>query len=221
MSYREVMERVAEAARKSGRAPDEITVVAVSKTMSTDDILAVYREGHRDFGENRAGELAAKAPELPDDIRWHFVGALQSNKARTVRGVVHLLHSMDRRSLAKAWMKGPGKPPPVLAQVNIGEEPQKSGLVPAEVEDALGWMEGMGLEVIGLMAIPPLPDAPEDSRPHFQRLRHLRDEVAARHPSVLGLSMGMTDDFEVAIAEGASVIRVGRAIFGPRKTTGA
>jgi len=221
MSYREVMERVAEAAGKSGRVPDEITVVAVSKTMSTADILAVYREGHRDFGENRAGELAAKAPELPDDIRWHFVGALQSNKARTVRGVVHLLHSMDRRSLAKAWMKGPGTPPPVLAQVNIGEEPQKSGLAPAEVEDALGWMEGMGLDVVGLMAIPPLPDDPEDSRPHFQRLRHLRDEVAVRHPAVLGLSMGMTDDFEVAIAEGASVIRVGRAIFGPRKTTGA
>ncbi len=221
MSYREVMERVAEAAGKSGRVPDEITVVAVSKTMSTDDILAVYREGHRDFGENRAGELAAKAPGLPDDIRWHFVGALQSNKARTARGVVHLLHSMDRRSLAKAWMKGPGKPPPVLAQVNIGEEPQKSGLAPAEVEDALGWMEAMGLDVIGLMAIPPLPDDPEDSRPHFRRLRHLRDEVAAHHPSVMGLSMGMTDDFEVAIAEGASVIRVGRAIFGPRKTTGA
>lgn len=221
MSYREVMERVAEAAGKSGRVSDEITVVAVSKTMSTDDILAVYREGHRDFGENRAGELAAKAPELPDDIRWHFVGALQSNKVRTVRGVVHLLHSMDRRSLAKAWMKGPGKPPPVLAQVNIGEEPQKSGLAPAEVEDALGWMEAMGLDVVGLMAIPPLPDDPEDSRPHFRRLRHLRDEVAARHPSVMGLSMGMTDDFEVAIAEGASVIRVGRAIFGPRKTTGA
>jgi len=221
MSYREVMERVATAAAESGRAPQEVTVVAVSKTMSVDDVLAVYEQGHRDFGENRADELADKAAALPGDIRWHFVGALQSNKARMVRGVVHLLHSMDRRSLGKAWLKGHGLAPPVLAQVNIGREAQKSGVDPTEVPAALEWMEMLGLDVRGLMAIPPVPDRPEDSREQFARLREIRDQVAPSHQSVVELSMGMTDDFEVAIAEGASIIRVGRAIFGPRKPTGA
>lgn len=220
MSYAEVMERVVAAASRAGRSPDEVTVVAVSKTMSKRDILAVYEQGHRDFGENRAGELAVKAPELPDDIRWHFVGALQSNKARTVRGVVDLLHSMDRRSLGKAWMKGHGMPPSILAQVNVGDEPQKSGVAATEVGSALDWMVDMGLDVRGLMTIPPLPESPEDSRAHFERLRRIRDEVSSTHPSVVELSMGMSDDFEVAIAEDASIIRVGRAIFGPRKPTG-
>jgi pyridoxal phosphate enzyme (YggS family) len=221
MSYGEVMERVAGAAQRAGRSVEEITVVAVSKTMSPADIMGVYDQGHRDFGENRAGELAEKTAELPEDIRWHFVGALQSNKARLVRGVVTLLHSMDRRSLGKAWMKGHGVPPPVLAQVNLGDETQKSGVDPEDVEGALEWMEGLGLVVRGLMAIPPIPDHPEDSRRHFVRLRELRDEVRSTQPDVTELSMGMTDDFEVAISEGASIIRVGRAIFGPRKSTGA
>ncbi len=109
----------------------------------------------------------------------------------------------------------------MLAQVNLGEEGQKSGVAPAEVGEAIEWMLGVGLDVRGLMAIPPAPTAPEDSRPYFERLRELRDEVVANHPAVTELSMGMTDDFEVAIAEGASIIRVGRAIFGPRNSTGA
>ena len=221
MSYAEVMSRVAAAAAGAGRHTEDITVVAVSKTMSPDDVLAVYEQGHRDFGENRAQELEEKAPRLPADIRWHFVGGLQSRKARTVRPIAHLLHSMDRRSLATAWLKGPGRAPPVLAQVNLGEEGQKSGVAPAEVGEAIEWMLGVGLDVRGLMAIPPIPAAPEDSRPYFERLRRLRDEVVATHPEVTELSMGMTDDFEVAVAEGASIIRVGRAIFGPRNSTGA
>jgi hypothetical protein len=221
MSYAEVMERVAAAAEAAGRSVGEITVVAVSKTFDPEDITAIYEQGHRDFGENRASELADKAAALPDDIRWHYVGALQSNKARSVRGVVHLLHSMDRRSLGKAWMKGRGPAPPVLAQVNVGEEPQKSGVEPAELPEALQWMESLGLDVRGLMAIPPIPERPEDSRRYFVTMREIRDEIAGDHPGVVEISMGMTDDFEIAIAEGASIIRVGRAIFGPRKTTGA
>lgn len=221
MSYQEVMERVASAANRADRRVGDITVVAVSKTMTPEDIMAVYEQGHRDFGENRAGELADKAPSLPEDIRWHFVGALQSNKARLVRGIVELLHSMDRPSLGKAWMKGHGLPPPVLAQVNVGDESQKSGVGFHQVPEAVAWMVEMGLDVRGLMAIPPLPERPEDSRPYFQTLRELRDRVAGTHPSVTELSMGMTDDFEVAIEEGASIIRVGRAIFGPRKQSGA
>lgn len=221
VSYREVMDRVATAAEEAGRSAGEITVVAVSKTMSPEDVLAVYEQGHRDFGENRAGELVEKADALPDDIRWHFVGALQSNKARSARGVVGLLHSMDRRSLGKAWMKGQGLPAPVLLQVNVGDEGQKSGVAVDEVVPALVWMGELGLDVRGLMTIPPLPETPEESRRHFVTMRNIRDEVVAEHSSVVELSMGMTDDFEVAIAEGASIIRVGRAIFGPRKPTGA
>lgn len=209
------------AAEAAGRSSDEITVVAVSKTFSPDDIRSVYDQGHRDFGENRAGELAEKAGVLPDDIRWHFVGALQSNKARIVRDVVSLLHSMDRRSLGKAWMKGKGLPPPVLMQVNVGDEEQKSGVGVDDVSSALDWMQTMGLDVRGLMAIPPMPETPEDSREYFRALREIRDRLVSTYPSVVELSMGMTDDFEVAIAEGASIIRVGRAIFGPRKPIGA
>ncbi len=185
--------------------------------MSPSQILSVYEQGHRDFGENRAQEMADKAGDLPADIRWHFVGALQSNKAKLVRSRTHLLHSMDRRSLADAWLKGPGLPPPVLLQVNVGEERQKSGVLPEEVAETVEWMTDLGLDVRGLMAIPPIPETPEASRPYFVALRLLRDEVTAVAPSVTHLSMGMTDDFEVAIEEGASIIRVGRAIFGPRK----
>lgn len=221
MTYQEVFERVAAAAGAAGRDPGEITLIAVSKTMAVADIMSVYDLGHRDFGENRAQELADKAPRLPGDIRWHFVGALQSRKARVVRPIASLLHSMDRESLGSAWMKGPGHAPPVLAQVNIGDEDQKSGVTTAGIREALEWMTGLGLDVRGLMAIPPIPDRPEDSRPHFESLRQIRDGLLGDFPSLQELSMGMTDDFEVAIAEGASMIRVGRAIFGPRKPTGA
>lgn len=217
MSYENVLARVEEAARRSGREPDELTLVAVSKTFSPERIMEIYEQGHRDFGENRAQEMVAKAARLPEDIRWHFVGSLQSNKARDVRPKTHLLHSMDRRSLANAWLKGQGHPPPVLVQVNVGEESQKSGVSPEELPETIEWMTGMGLDIRGLMAIPPIPERAEDSRPYFEMLRRLRDEVRSRAPEVNELSMGMTDDFDVAIEEGASIIRVGRAIFGPRE----
>ena len=216
MSYREVLSRVEAAAARSHRPPEEITLVAVSKTKTPDEVMTVYEQGHRDFGENRAKEMARKAERLPDDIRWHFVGALQSNKTGLVRGRTHLLHSMDRRSLASAWLKGPGLPPPVLLQVNIGEEAQKSGVPQSEAGEALGWLAEMGLRVVGLMTMPPAPERAEDSRRCFVAMRVLRDRLAARHPELRELSIGMTDDFEVAVEEGASIIRVGRAIFGPR-----
>ncbi len=217
MSYQAVRERVASALEKAGRADDSVTLVAVSKTKTVEEIMTVYEEGHRDFGENRAQELAEKAPRLPSDINWHFVGHLQSNKARLVRGSVSLLHSMDRSSLAKAWLKGQGMPPQVLMQVNIDSEPQKSGVMPREAVGTLASLRSLGLDVVGLMAIPSIPETPEDNREAFAALRQLRDKLAADHPGLTELSMGMTDDFEVAIAEGASFIRVGRAIFGERK----
>lgn len=216
MSYREVLSRVEAAAARCDRSPEEITLVAVSKTKTPEEVMAIYEMGHRDFGENRAKEMARKADRLPDDIRWHFVGALQSNKTGLVREQTYLLHSMDRRSLASAWLKGPGLPPPVLLQVNMGGEDQKSGVPPSESEEALGWLTAMGLRVVGLMTMPPAPDRAEDSRRYFAEMRVLRDRLVVQYPESRELSMGMTDDFEVAVEEGASIIRVGRAIFGPR-----
>ena len=215
--YAEITGRVRDAATRAGRSPDEITLVAVSKTKSVDEIKAVYDLGHRDFGENRAQELAAKAPLLPDDIRWHFVGSLQTNKVRMIRSTTSLLHSVDRESLAKAWVKGSGMPPPVLLQVNVADEPQKSGVAVSELPELLSKTADLGLEVRGLMAIPPIPDFPEDSREHFASLRLLAENIDKPEGWSGELSMGMTDDFEVAIEEGSSIIRVGRAIFGPRE----
>jgi pyridoxal phosphate enzyme (YggS family) len=211
--YQRVMNRVGEAAARANRQQDEITVVAVSKGRPADDVAALYEAGHRDFGENRASEMAEKSKVLPDDIRWHFVGSLQSNKVRLVRDRTHLLHSLDRMSLAKAWLKGIGMPPPVLIQVNIGREEQKGGVVPEHAGDTVGKVVELGLKPVGLMAIPPLGGAPDDSRKFFVELRDLRDRLAISTSQVTELSMGMTNDFEVAIEEGASMIRVGRAIF--------
>ncbi len=216
MSYEQVRERIEAATARSGRNPDSVTLVAVSKAKPADDIMTIYEMGHRDFGENRAQEMAEKAAVLPADIRWHFVGALQANKARLVRPTTYLLHSMDRESLAAAWVKGSGLPPPVLIQVNTGSEPQKSGVAPDGVEGLASTLGDLGIPVLGLMAIPPLGDDPEQMRPHFSELRRIRDRHLPDHPTMTEMSIGMTDDYEVAIEEGASVIRVGRAIFGPR-----
>jgi hypothetical protein len=216
VSYEEVIVRINAAADRSGRDPSEIILVAVSKTKPVSTIQSLYDAGHRDFGENRAQEMADKAAVLPADIRWHFVGALQSNKARLVRPVTHLLHSMDRESLALAWAKGLGLPPPVLIQVNTGSEPQKAGTEHEEVAALLGTLTALGIPVSGLMAIPPFADDAEQMRPHFRELRLIRDRLVELHDHVVELSMGMTDDFEIAIEEGASLIRVGRAIFGDR-----
>ena len=217
MGYEDVLERVAAATSRVGRSASDVTLVVVSKTRTVEEILEIYQSGHRDFGENRAQEFAAKAPRLPDDIRWHFVGALQSNKVRQVRPMTHLLHSMDRASLAEGWLKGMGQSPPVLLQVNVGAEQQKSGIAPGDVAETLEWMLEMGLKVRGLMTIPPIPELAEHSRPHFRRLSGLIETIRSPATEFVELSMGMTDDFEVAIEEGASIIRVGRAIFGPRK----
>lgn len=216
MSYDEVVERIEAAAARSGRDPSDITLVAISKSKPVSDIRDLYESGHRDFGENRAQEMADKAAVLPGDIRWHFVGALQTNKTRLVRPITHLLHSMDRESLASSWAKGIGPAPPVLIQVNTGSEPQKAGAGYDEVASLLEALLELGVEVRGLMAIPPLSADAEQMRPHFRALRRMRDRLLELHSQIRELSMGMTDDFEIAIEEGASLIRVGRAIFGDR-----
>ncbi len=210
-----VRERVAGAAARVGRDPDDVTIVAVSKGRSVPDIETLYDAGHRDFGENRPEELASKAPLLPDDIRWHMVGTIQRRKAALAAANSHLIHSLDRESLARR-LAALDRVPPVLVQVNLAGEEQKHGAPPEEVDVLIGTAGSLGIEVRGLMIIPPLPDVPEDSRRWFAGLRTLRDRLAETDPHVTELSMGMTDDFEVAIEEGATLIRVGRAIFGAR-----
>lgn len=216
MSLDTVRRQIADAAERSGRDVESITLIAVGKTHPVETLMAAYEAGQRDFGENRAAELAAKAAAMPHDVRWHFIGPLQRNKVRLVRPVVRLLHSMDRPTLAEAWLKGPGAAPPALLEVNLADETQKSGV---SVEDAPGMTDrlvALGVDLRGVMAIPPLVDSPEETRRFFRGLAELRDLLVVRHPAMQQLSMGMTDDFEMAIEEGASMIRVGRAIFGPR-----
>jgi PLP dependent protein len=213
MSLQSVRQRIAGAAARCGRSPDGVTLVIVTKGQTVGAIRTLYESGERDFGENRAQELAAKVEELPTDIRWHFVGPLQSNKVRSVRPNVKLLHSLDRPELGPAWIKGPGLAPPALLQVNIGKEPQKHGVDPGEAPSVFGELVALGVDLVGLMSIPPLADNPEASRPFFKELRRLADLVASEHPGAVALSMGMSDDFETAIEEGATFVRVGRAIF--------
>lgn len=215
-SYPDVVERVARAAAASGRDPGEVAIVAVSKGHEPAAIEAVYDQGHRDFGESRGQALAAKAHQLPADIRWHFIGPLQTNKVRIVRPHAVLLHSLDRDGLVGPWLKGLGDAPPALMQVNIGREPQKAGVEPETAEVTFQRWSEMGVRLAGIMCIPPLGAAPEDSRPFFAQMREIRDRLVDRHGHSLELSMGMTNDFEVAIEEGSTMIRVGTAIFGPR-----
>jgi len=208
-----VFERIAAAVERVGRRPDEVTLLAVSKGRTPEAIAALHASGQRDFGENRAGELAEKAPLLPGDIRWHFVGVLQSRKAAQVRAYADVLHSLDRLSLVRRWSEGSGPAPPAYVQVNVAAEPQKAGVTPADLGALLEAAASAGIPLAGLMAIPPAPERAEENRRWFAELRRLRDLHAPDHPGLTGLSMGMTDDFEVAIEEGSTVVRLGRAIF--------
>lgn len=213
VSLDQVRARIAAAADRSGRQVETVRLVVVSKGQSPAAIRRLYEVGQRDFGENRAQELAAKVGELPSDIVWHFVGPLQTNKVRVVRPAVQLLHSLDRPDLVGAWVKGPGAPPPVLVQVRIGGEASKQGVEPAE---ALGLCElavEAGIEVAGLMTIPPPVADASQARSFFEQLASISAEVRRRVPRADELSMGMTDDFEVAVEAGATIVRIGRAIF--------
>jgi pyridoxal phosphate enzyme (YggS family) len=214
----EVRERVAAAATRSGREERDVTLIAVSKAHSPEAIMAAYDAGHRDFGENRAQELADKARLLPADIRWHFVGSLQRRKAKLVRPVAALLHSLDRESLVDTWVRGDEPAPPALVQVDLAGEPQKGGVTPEDAAALVRYALDAGVDVAGLMAIPPAPEVGEDSRRWFDGLAALRRDLSGEFPTVRDLSMGMTDDYEIAIEAGSSLIRVGRAIFGPRPT---
>jgi hypothetical protein len=207
-----VWERIDDACGSVGRSVDEISLVAVSKNRSDADVLALYETGHRLFAENREQGLKARiASDLPQDITWQFVGPLQSRKASYVASHVDLLQSMDRVSLAEKWAVRTSTP--VLIQFNLAGEPQKSGFDPSNAEEVLETMIDLGVDVRGVMAIPPLTADPEKARPWFSTLRGIFDRLRTSHPNITVCSMGMSQDLEAAIVEGATMVRVGRAIF--------
>jgi len=209
-NVREVQARLAAAARRAGREPGEVRLVAATKTVPAVRLRAVLAAGVVDLGENRAQELLAKAPDLagvPEPPRWHFLGALQRNKVRSLAPWVVCWQSVDRPELAPVLGRhAPGAT--VLIEVNLAGEPQKSGCAPGAAATLLDTLTGHGLVVTGLMAVPP---AHEDPRPWFAALRDLGGRLG-----VAELSMGMTDDYEIAVEEGATIVRVGRALFGDR-----
>jgi pyridoxal phosphate enzyme (YggS family) len=217
-----VRERIARAASAAGRDPAEVRLVAVTKTHPVEVAQSAIALGLEDLGENRVEELVAKHAEL--DARWHLVGQLQRNKVRDVVGRAHLIHSVDRSALVDAIGRhatARGIVQDVLIQVNVGQDPAKAGCSLADAESLVSYAVGTpGVRVVGLMTVPPLPpDGVEPdaaARPLFRRLREVRDGLRERHPDLQELSMGMSDDLESAVQEGATMIRVGSALFGPR-----
>ena len=232
-----VRERIAAAARRAGRDPQGITLVAVTKTHPVEIICEALALGVTDIGENRVEEALPKIQQIrtaqPANPTWHMIGHIQSRKAKDVAAAFAVAHSVDSARLAERLNRAAadhGKTLPVYIECNVSGEASKSGLAaaqalddPAQAEALAAEIEPMlalpNLRVLGLMTIAPVVPAPEQARPVFQRLRRLRDHLAGRFPQAgwAGLSMGMTDDFEAAIEEGATCIRVGRAIFGERR----
>lgn len=216
-----VLRRIAAAASAAGRPAADITLVAVSKTVGAEAVAALHAAGQREFGEGRAQELTAKRAALTAvpgaGPVWHFVGRLQRNKVRHVVGAATVLHGVDRRELAlaiAARARAEGLVQRVLLQVNTGGDAAKAGCRPDEAEALAAEVAALpGVVCEGLMTI---PAHGVDPRPAFALLRALRDDVRARVDTVRHLSMGMSGDFEVAVTEGATIVRVGEAVFGPR-----
>jgi len=219
-------ERIAASAAAVGRDPSSIELVAVSKRHPAAAVAAVCRAGVMDVGENYAQEMVAKMDALAGEpacasLRWHFIGRLQRNKARLVVGRAALIHAVDSIELAREIARRAGDagcaPQPILLAVSSAGEVQKTGALPAELPALLaGVGELEALDCRGLMTMPPWPERPEDSRPYYRSLRQLRDRLATPGRPLPILSMGTTGDLEVAVEEGATLVRVGTAIFGPR-----
>jgi pyridoxal phosphate enzyme (YggS family) len=217
-NYQSVLERVASACRRAGRSHEDVLLLPVSKLHPPSAIEAIYALGVRDFGESRVQELLKKRESLPPDIRWHFIGNLQSNKVRQIADVVHIIHSVHSRSLAEELARRAQHELQVLIEVNISGESSKSGVAAPEAEVLLNAIERHypNLKVVGLMGMASFEDDPERTRLQFRALRSLHDNLRQEHSAIHELSMGMTNDFEVAIEEGATIVRVGSAIFGER-----
>ncbi len=219
-----IRDTIARTARGCGRDPGSVLLVAVSKRMDSARIGQAMECGQTVFGENYLQEAREKIRSLPSSLRWHFIGHLQSNKAREAVRLFDLVETVDRLKLARAldrYAAELDRQLDVLVQVNVGREPQKSGVLPENTEDLLRNMAELGhLRVLGLMTMPPRAVDPEESRPWFRKLRQLARDLADRglfaDNAHVELSMGMSGDFPVAIEEGATMVRVGTAIFGRR-----
>lgn len=218
-----IREQIAAACRSCNRDPDGVRLVAVSKKKPATDIEAAIAAGQTLFGESYVQECVAKIEAVKAAAKWHFIGALQSNKVKYLRGKVAMIHSVDRLSLAQEINRQWGKTDScvdILLQVNLGAEISKSGTTANELIDLVRQVSSLQhVRVMGLMALPPWEPDPEEVRPYFRQLRELSEQVAALelpNISMRELSMGMSHDFEVAIEEGATLVRVGTAIFGER-----
>ncbi len=219
-----VIHHIGEAARKVGRSPDSIRLVAVSKQVSSEKTIEAYQAGSKCFGENKAQEAVSKIDEVnAQDISWHFIGHLQKNKIKYLDSRFDLIHSVDSLSLAEkisAYCKSQNQQQAVLLQVNVSGEEAKFGMTPSELEEQLpSFGQLQGIKVQGLMTIPPQDPDAENSRKYFIALRALRDKCQAKNIEGIELnelSMGMTNDYPIAVEEGATLVRVGTAIFGQR-----
>jgi len=215
-NIREVRRRMTQACERSHRSVDEITLVAITKGFEAQVVRAALDSGIRDFGENRVQEAEGKIAQLKNlrsAVTWHMVGHLQSNKARVAVELFDIIHSVDSMKLAEILNRRVEKPLPVLLEVNVSGEVTKTGFSLGEMAAAVKEMGQLtNLNLMGLMTVAPFVPDPEEVRPVFRKLRELRDSLGLKQ-----LSMGMTDDFEVAIEEGATMLRVGRAIFGDRR----
>lgn len=215
-NVREIQQRIAGAAEKAGRSPSEITLIAVTKTVGVNGIREAFAAGIRHFGESRVQEARNKIDQLSSlepHPAWHLVGHLQTNKAKPAVELFDFIHSVDSAKVAQAISDHALRGISVLIQVNVAGEESKSGFSPDEISQAVTEISSLPhIDVRGLMTIAPYTRHPEDVRPVFRRLRQLRDSLGLEQ-----LSMGMTDDFEVAIEEGATMVRIGRAIFGDRE----
>jgi pyridoxal phosphate enzyme (YggS family) len=217
-NYHTVLERIAAACERSGRDAAAVTLVAVTKYAPTAAVEELVALGHRDFGENRPQQLLERASQFPPDVNWHLIGPLQRNKARKLLPAAKLIHSVDNLRLLEALDRLAAElslRPLLLLEVNVSGEASKHGFSPDELRAA--WpaiVKFTRLDVAGLMTMAPATDDPETARPHFRSLRLLRDELAARGPCPLPeLSMGMSGDFDLAIEEGATLVRVGSVLF--------
>jgi pyridoxal phosphate enzyme (YggS family) len=218
-----VKKRIEEACAKSGRNPKDVTLVAVSKKKPEEDILELYRAGQRDFGENYIQELRTKQEDLPKDIRWHMIGHLQRNKVKYIAGTIAMIHSVDSLELAETIDREAlknGRIIPILMEVNVAGEESKFGVRPEEADalaEQISHLQNVRLQ--GFMTSAPFAENPEEDRPVFRNLRKLSVDIGQKNynnVTVDALSMGMTNDYSVAVEEGSTIVRVGTAIFGAR-----
>jgi pyridoxal phosphate enzyme (YggS family) len=219
-----VRERIARAAERVGRSAEDITLIAVSKTFDSATVQQAVLAGAHDLGENRVQEAITKAPAVKGDVRWHLIGHLQSNKARQAASIFDVIHSIDGRELVERLDRIAdelGRRPAVLVQVDLANEPGKSGAFEGELPGIVEALDSARhLDFRGLMTLPPFSEAAESTRSYFRRLREILEglnRTRARELKLTELSMGMSHDFEVAIEEGATMVRVGTAIFGTRE----